>query len=264
MITIESKDDISIEYTFQIPEKLKYVCLKLLEKEYIIDFSSKMTHIKRIFFDLESKSIGIKYSNNIVNCYDEIDIITDKINSRKKLILLSDDLINNDTLYIPDYISCIDFRNKDYLKKIEHISFNINILNAQENQFYITDKNRLDILKTIELRTNKEMALFPNIEINIKDYGTINDLYIEENKLYIVFDDFKLIVNEEGLIFKELIEIEQETEEVSHFLDDYTIEELEEYLQYRKLLETYKYEDDKELNDAIDTIGYKVIKKLTR
>ena len=115
------------------------------------------------------------------------------------------------------------------------------------------------------------MALFPNIIIDISKYGIIEDLYIEYNKLNIEFMDFILSVDEFGNIekvYEEPIEnqeerpLEKENNNIN--LDNYTISELEEYLQYRKLLETYKNVKDKELNDAIKVIGDRVIKKLTK
>ena len=113
------------------------------------------------------------------------------------------------------------------------------------------------------------MSLFPSIKIDTTNYGVVNELYIESNKLSIVFKDYKLVVNEEGIISKEELEEKRENNDLvnnknSINLDNYSISELEEYLQYRKLLETYKDNNDEELTNAINVLGNRIVKKLTK
>lgn len=264
-ITFNSSKNIGIDGNIIIPQSLEDICLQFLGKEYFIKPNNVKTHFNFLSFDEYSKAISITYSSNLIKFNHNIEIITDKLKEKIELKKLTDDLIKNNTLYIPDYITYIKYEDKNYLNKIEHISFNINLLKSN-NEFILTDTRYLNILKTIEIRTNKEMSLFPNIIIDIKNYGVINDLYIKDNKLYIIFNEYMLVVNETGVISKEEIKEEpiKDIEPTKNILDDYSISELEEYLQFRKLLEIYKDNNDQELNNALNIVKDRIIKKLTK
>ena len=270
VIRIESTKEIKKEYGLHIPEKLNRIEFNFLGKEYFINLDNEIKYIDYFGFYEDSKGISLKYNNNLGISKVEIDLITNEIKQTNSLTVLNDSLIKNNSLYIPDNITYIEYYTKNYLNKIEHISFNINLLKQENDSFTITDNKYLNLIKTIEIRTNKEMSLFPSIKIDTTNYGVVNELYIKNNKLNIEFNDYKLVVNEDGVIFKEELEeknLENNEELVNEnniILDDYSISELEEYLQYRKLLETYKDNKDEELTNAINVLGNRIIKKLTK
>ena len=269
IINIESTKEITINYGLWLPDNINKMHFKFLGKEYLINFDDKVNYLHHLNLDDDSKKINLKCSNDLGYFYYEIDLITDEIKQTNSLTVLNDTLIKDNTLFIPDYITRMEYYNKNYIKKIEHISFNINLLKYKNDSFTISDNKYLNLIKTIELRTNKEMSLFPSIIIDTTNYGVVNELYIESNKLNIVFKDYKLVVNEEGIISKEELEEKRENNDLENNknsinLDNYSISELEEYLQYRKLLETYKDNNDEELTNAINVLGNRIVKKLTK
>ena len=270
-INVESTVGISKNYGLYLPKNMKSITFKFLGKEYTINLLEDELNIDYFSLNSDDKKVYLKYNNNIGAFYSETDLITDEIKKENVLTVLNDSLIKDNTLCIPHYITRVSYNNINYLNKIEHISFNIDLLKHKNDLFTISDNKYLNLIKTIELKTNKEMSLFPSIKIDTSNYGIVQELYIKNTKLYIGFKDYKLVVNEDGIISKEEYEeeIEEElTEEIVNEtcinLDDYSIGELEEYLQYRKLLETYKDNEDEELTNAINVLGDRIIKKLTK
>lgn len=263
-------ENIKIINPILLPSSLKKIIIKFLDTEFILNFDYIPTRIDYFKLDRDSKKIYIGYSNGLLIKTDiELDILTNKIKEEHMLTELNDEFIKDNILSIPDYITKISYYgNKPYLNPIEHLLFNINLLSNIKVKTAITDLKYLDILKSIEIRTNNEMSLYPSIKININDYGIINDLYIEDNKLFILFKEYMLVVNEYGVVSKE--EIKKEIKEIEiiepekNILDDYSISELEEYLQYRKLLDSLRNDNDIELYNAMNVIGDRIIKKLTK
>lgn len=86
-----------------------------------------------------------------------------------------------------------------------------------------------------------------------------------ENKELIIDKSTKLwqIKDKEIIKIKELENNIKELD-IDMLLKDYTIEQLEEYLYFRKILEYEKTNNDEELQEAMNIVKNKIIKKLIK
>lgn len=243
---------------FLYSKKLKKLIIKYTDKEYVINLDYEIKYIRELYYDCDSNNIYIEYCNDDTQTIINIDIKTDKIKVDNILYANS-----AHTLYIPDYITELYIYEKE---KIHKISFNLKLLNYIEKyKNFISNKN-YELLETIELRNNNTMQLFPNKIINIKEYGILKELYIENNLLYLVYNECTLTINSEGNIQKLLYNkkeeiLEENTKELE--LKKYTVEELEEYLSYLKLLKISN-ETDQEYKKAMEIVEDRVIKRLKK
>lgn len=259
--------------TIYCKNSLKRVNVKLskLNKEYTFELLYPIYCISSLCFSESHKNLNLDYYGKNVNTYVKTDVLTDKQTIKTIFNEITDKSIINNSLYIPDYVTKISFDNINYYEKIEDISFNINLLNSIEDKSKITDNTYLELLKTITIRNTNEMSLFSEKVINVNDVGTLEKLYIEDHKLYMVYDKEIIIVDSEGIITKETIGKKEEPKldvksekKIEFDLDKYSINELEEYLLYRKFLESIKDNNDKELTDAVNIVGNKLVKKLNK
>jgi len=254
-----------------LPNSLKKIIIKHNDKEFIIPLEMFTFRRLEFYYDREKKTISLRIYNNMFSSNVNIDIVRNKITIDNVLIKLCNSLNeNSDCLYIPDFINKIDYGNINYDFSIEHISFNNNLLKKSKDYFKITDNNYLDLIETITIRYDNEMSLFPNKIVKVKEYGSLKDLYIKDNKLCLYYEDKIVKVDDKGIIYVEypekvidevVVEAEEKKEELN-YLDSLPLTELEEYLYYRRLLEKYKDNEDKEFVDAINVIGKKLVKKL--
>lgn len=254
-----------------LPNSLKKIIIKHNDKEFIIPLEMFTFRRLNFYYDREKKTISLRIYNNMFSSIVNIDIVRNKITIDNALIKLCNSLNENlDCLYIPDFIKKIDYENINYDFSIKHISFNNNLLKKSKDYFKITDNNYLDLLETITIRYDNEMSLFPNKIIKVKEYGNLIDLYVKDNNLCLYYEDKIVRVDDNGIenieySKKETKQKREDTKEKLTFeLDKYSINELEEYLYYRKLLENIKDSNDKELTDAVNIVGNKLVKKLNK
>jgi len=278
-LVITFKDNLNLPDDITLPNSLKRIIIKYKDKEFFVPLEMFPFRSLNFYYNSERKTISLRIYNNIFKTYVDIDIVRNKINIKNVLKKLCNSLNENlDCLYIPDFIDEVDYGIINYDFSIKNISFNNNLLKNSNDVFKITDNNYLDLIETITIRYDNNMSLFPNKTINVKEYGIIKDLYIKDNKLFIVYDKEMLIVNKEGVITKKKLnnediltkeeifqeKIKEENKEKIFELDKYSINELEEYLYYRKLLETIKDNNDEELINAVNVVGNKLVKKLNK
>jgi len=278
-LVITFKDNLNLPDDITLPNSLKRIIIKYKDKEFFVPLEMFPFRSLNFYYNSERKTISLRIYNNIFKTYVDIDIVRNKINIKNVLKKLCNSLNENlDCLYIPDFIDEVDYGIINYDFSIKNISFNNNLLKNSNDVFKITDNNYLDLIETITIRYDNNMSLFPNKTINVKEYGIIKDLYIKDNKLFIVYDKEMLIVNKEGVITKKKLnnediltkeeifqeKIKEENKEKIFEYDKYSINELEEYLYYRKLLETIKDNNDEELINAVNVVGNKLVKKLNK
>ena len=206
------------------------------EPEYIIGYLDDI--------DFDDDNIIIEYSNDDENINSEVIINT--INKKIKTNNIFDIDTIDYKIYIPDYITELN----GYSKKETHkVSFNLNLL------------NHITICKEL-ISSNNEMSLFPSININIKEHGELEALYLEDNLLYLEYDTCILEVNSKGeikTIVKQKYKEEQKNNDL--ILKKYTLEELEKYVSYLKLL---KLSENKEYKEAMKVVEKELVKKLTK
>lgn len=260
-----------------IPESLEKIIIKTEKFDYEIVPDYKITKIGNSGY-FEEEGIVLKYENDYIET--KVNIKNDKINKINKLTKISDDFIKDGCFYLPDFINLIELNGQVNFNSVNCISFNIDILKNGHN--YITLLTLLiPDLKKIIIRRNNEMNLFPNIVISEEEYGKIRKVYIKNQKLFVVFDNKILVVNSNGLKEENEIETNKEeqdkvrtTEDIEiskgcrpypyeeSYINKYSSKQLEYYSYYKKLLELFKINDDKELNNAMNIVEKRLVKIL--
>lgn len=229
-------------------DKFKRIIIKYKNKEYVIKSDYLIKYIDDMNFDDE---FIIEYSDGEnIRSIVGINLDNDNISINNIFDLYECD--NN--IIIPDYITELqDYKRTDTYK----ISFNLNLLNHIKEYKEIIDNEYFNKIMEIELRNDNEMSLFPTKTINVKEYGNLEDLYFENNLLYLKYKDKTITVNNSG----EIKIIKEKIEEIYKDLDlkKYTLEELENYVSYLRLL---KLSDNIEYKNAMNIVEKELIKKL--
>lgn len=250
--------------------KIKRIIIKFLDKEYKLDLDYLPQIITYFNVCENGKKIIIKFNNDIISTRIEINTITGKIIKNNTLNELVDSIIKDNVLEIPNYVTNINYNSINYHNAIRHIKFNTKLLDSIKTPTFITDKDKsyYEIIESIILVNSDDMALFPERVIDIKKYGIIESLYIEDYKLFIEFEK-KILVVTKNEIREELKENKEEIKLINESskeidLNKYSVKELETYLYYRKLLEITEMNRDNELNSAMKIVGDRIIKKLIK
>lgn len=274
-IIINANNETKLYQTINMPNNLKHFIIKYNNKEFKIVPDYKIKSIQGIDFIKLFNSVFLYYYNDTIRTDVKINNIP-KINNR--LVTLTNNLIDeNNILYIPDYITSINREQNKITYKIKGISLNSDLLKTNihitkdHSQEFILTPYDCKYLEKIIIRRNNEMSLFQNKEYDIKEYGEIEKIYINNNKLVLEYEDLILEIDESGLNKsykikeiktnnKQKLSKEKELE-----LDKYTTEELIDYLCYKRFLEFVKTKiNDKEINEHLNIIKEKVIKKLIK
>jgi len=272
-IVFDFSGDIYLNKPLYIPSSVKKIIFRVFGKEFIIplenfEYNSFMCSFRK---NINEINVDI-YSDKVVS-HVKIDVIREKIIIENELRRLNNSMIDKECLYISDFIHVVNYNTICNTLKVKHVSFNNLLLkNKIYQKKYFIDKNYLDLLETITIRYNNDMSLFPNKVINVKEYGELNDAYIYDGELRLVYEDKIVRIDDKGTLNIESIIIktsndkkeELKNKKVEFNLDKYSINELEDYLQYRKLLERYKNNKDQELVDAVNIIGKKLLKKINK
>ena len=230
---------------------------------------------KEYKFDLEYYPLQINIEASTINNAFKINYETNGINSeinkdeapKHTLNYYSGFMLENKNVSIPDYITNINSNTNlcGAIKEIECLFFNIKLLKNQETRKKLLDGGKLNRLENVILRSNNNMSLFPNIIIDIKEYGNVEDIYIENKKLYITYNNLVITIDEFGKKIIKKLEIENKDEnDIEDYFKIYKVDELENYLYYKKLLENLKDDNDIEFKNAMNIVGDRIIKKLTR
>ena len=121
-------DAVHLNSTVNVPKSLKNIIFKFYDKEYNIKFDYEVNDISYISFSRRDKKIYLRYNNDNVKTRVEIDLITDEIMKVNELTKLNYKVLDNNTLFIPAYITNISYISKDFINKIEHLSISIDLL----------------------------------------------------------------------------------------------------------------------------------------
>lgn len=250
----ESKNIYLNDTIYLYSNKFKRIIIKYKNEEYIVEPDYLIDYIDDL--NIEDDIITLEYSpdNDIIESSVEINTRNNKIEKNNIYDLSS----SGDNINIPDYITELDDYNREEVSKI---TFNAKLLEYLYSYKEIIDIRNLDELKIIEIKTNNEMSLFPSIKIYVKDYGILVELYIDKNLLYLEYRDKTITINSKGEITK--TEKEYYIEEYMNELDlkKYTLEELENYVSFLKLL---KLSENNEYKNAMNVVEKELIKKLTK
>jgi len=259
----------------------KYLNLNgsLLEK--IIIRTSYKTY--NIIPDYEIEQIGnsgyfndegiiLNYKNYYIDT--KVSIRNDIVNINNRLTNVNDEFIKNGCFYIPDYINSIDLSGQYNFKEINSVSLSINhIVSGYTNNidfiYFIPD------LKEIIIRNSNDMKLNPSIVISEEEYGKIHSVYIKDKKLNIYFKDKLITIDNNGLkIITEGFNKEENNVKINTNINNsgstldecalkkYSSTQLEYYGYYKHLVELLNDKEDVYLNDAMDVIENRLVKKL--
>lgn len=243
--------------------KLKKIIAKTEHDLYSFDLMYVPNCIKHWRYNDSEGKIIICYSNKYIDTTLKINNNNQESSFDNSLKNIDDDLVNNKELVIPDIVTSFCVMNIDLIKFYDTLSINVSLLNNCLNNgsfFYNIYLNK------IILRNNNEMNLFKEKIISLDDNEKIIYISIRENKLCLEYDDYFLEIDDKGTkekIIKEENKPEENLQE-ENILDKYTLNELEEYMIYRRFIETYKNEYDKVLNNALDVIKNRVDQKLKK
>ena len=233
-------------------EKFKRIIIKHKNEEYIVESDYLIDYIEDL--DIEDDIITLKYSP--YNCNIESSVEINTVNKSIKKNNTYDLNYCGENINIPDYITELN----DYIKsEVTKLTINTKLLDYISSYKKIIDTRYLDELKTIELKRNNEMSLFPNVKICVIDYGILEDIYIDKNLLHLEYKDKTITINSKGEITK--TEKEYCIEEYKNDLDlkKYTLKELENYVSYLRLLQL---SDNTEYKNAMNIVEKELIKKL--
>ena len=267
-------------YYFSLCSNLEEIIINTesyLDKEFYVGNTS----IKKVLINDNDNKYNIKLdyipnrfyiklaNNKITIVYEKQGIysrMNDNLTMEHFLNYYDSSFIKDKLLTIPDYVSILngDCTLEPEIYNIDSISLNLNLLKKQKEKVLLLENYKLELIEKIIIKSNNDMSLFENSTINIKEYGNLEDLYIENNKLYIVYKDLVIIVDENGNKKAKKIEIKPNTTEIEDYFKTYKINEIEEYFYYKKLLESLKDNSDIELNNALNIVGDRIIKKLTK
>ena len=139
------------------------------------------------------------------------------------------------------------------------LSLNLNLINNIEETTQILYRSDLEKLKTITLRSSNNMMLLPNKTVNLEEYGKIENLYFENKKLYVIFTNTLLTINEEGKVETKSRNVIETAGTIE--LKDLNESELDQYLSFKKLL---LLSQDGEFKNAMEIVEDRLVKKLTK
>lgn len=234
--------------------KLKKIIVKFYEKEYVVDFDYQISTISYIGFNKHNKEITIHFNNSEIKSIVTINTHNKEIKKENILVVFN---VINGVLNIPGYVTNIEEQVKT---GVDTLSFDLSLLNT------ITHKNSVinyydnnNNVKKIILRNKNNMLLFPEKVIVTNEYGDFDKFYIENNLLKLIYPDFDLIIDNNGNVEKNLKY--KKTKEID--LNNYTANELKEYMCYKMLLEIAK-ENDLEYKKAMEVVEDRVIKRLKK
>ena len=258
---------------------LKKIIIKTKYNTHEIKLDYKPKEISDIYYS-ELDGIVIEYNNEYIK--SKVTINNNIVNIKNTLIKITDNFIIENCLFIPDYINNIKIEGSIALNEIKSISINPKLINENEYTYEYIDKyiDKKRIEKII-IRNNNEMSLYENKEYFTKEYGTLKNIYIKNQMLYLEFDKILFSINKEGNITKisnkyeelnlnkynkkmeaQIESTEDNTENVKkNYLNLYSSRELEYYTYYKKILELISPEN-KEIQDAMNIVENELIKKL--
>lgn len=239
-------------------KNLKKIIVKTIFDTYEINLDEAPVTIDSWAYDKSDKRIIINLSNELYKT--KIIINANGVKIEKKLESLVNELIEDKTFIIPDYINNIGWLYRCEMKFFDKISLNESLITSCDGNdvWVISNINLSEII----IRNNDNMALFPERVIDVREYGTIDKFFIGNNRIKLVYDKFTIFIDKDGNIEKIDNVIEEEKEAIEDILNKYSVNELEQYLMYRKFLETLKHVKDSELNDAMDVIKRKTLRYL--
>ena len=250
---IFNSDTISYITELRINSYLKEFIMKKDNKEYNIP----------ILFELHSCILSssldhvVEYRNNGYKCNAKFE--NDTIFQETVLRNIENCIIKDKTIFIPDYINYVNIQHLFQIQEYDSLSLNINLLKTQTDKTNLLGEYDLKPLKKIIIRSNNEMSLFACFEIILED--DLKELFIENKTLNIVYDDKAILIDENGKkIVKEYI-VKNNNKEL---FNDYNFDDIKEYLYYKELLELVKKYNDEEIDNAMELVGEKIIKRLTK
>jgi len=265
-----------------LPSTLKNIVIKTEFNCYDINLNYIPKYLSRVYFN--SFGITMEFYNNYISTIVRID--NNNVTITNTLTNISDNLIIDKCLFIPDFINDIKIEGKSALKEIDAISINPQKFNLSNISDYRPLRDRtldeyLYDIKKIIIRSADGMKLNPNRELTVEEYGELKKIYFENQKLQIVFAKNKFTVDKLGNIEKSDIVTEKIKEENVKDIENnkcnkgarpypdnennikkYSSQQLEYYCHYKKLLELFKVCDDKELNEAMNLIEKRLVKIL--
>ena len=202
----------------------------------------------------------LEYNNN--NIQTKVKIENENIIEYNYLKFINDDLIKEKIFFIPNYISFINVTNTYIKKDFNCISLNLYLLKNQIEKTLLIDALYIKQLKKIIIRSNNEMSLFESSEIVLEE--DLKEIYIENKTLNIVYPNKVIIIDEFGKkTIKEYV-VKNYKEHIEDLFNKYNIDEIKEYLYYKELLELVKKYNDEEIDNAMELVGEKLIKRLIK
>lgn len=262
-----------------LPSSLKNIIIKTEFNSYEINFDYIPKYLTEVYYT--SYGITIEFSNNYIKTIIQID--NNNVSIKNTLTNISDELITDNCLYIPDYINDINIEEKSALKEIDTININPQKINLSKIEEYRWLTQFLSNIRKIIIRSTDGMKLIPNKEFTVEEYGELQQIYIKDKRLQIVFAKNKFIIDELGNIEKSDVitqQVKEETVKVTEnnecnkgarpYFDEkaiikkYTSKQLEYYSYYKKLLELLynTNNNDNELTDAMNLIEKRLVKIL--
>ncbi len=259
-----------------VESRLKRIIIKYKDLEFKIEPDYKLNYINDIHFN-NIGNIILKYGNDYISTSCKIN--SDKIIKKNYLKAIDDELLKGSTLYIPDYITQICINNKNTPQEIDKISLSLeNIKDSYVSKSFdeVIDFNNI---KQIQVRNNNEMALFKSRIYGINKYGKILNLAISNCKLYIMFENFTIVIDKDG----DEIKVDNNSIEIKNIFEDTvvnslkttnnidekvelpiskcTTQQLKLYTSFRDILEYISNNDDKDLCNSLDVVENRLIKK---
>lgn len=262
-----------------LPASLKNIVIKTEFNSYEINFDYIPKYLTEVYYT--SYGITIEFYNNYIKTIIQID--NNNVSIKNTLTNISDELITDNCLYIPDYINDINIEEKSALKEIDTININPQKINLSKIDEYRWLTQFLSNIRKIIIRSTDGMKLNPNKEFTVEEYGELQQIFIKDKRLQIVFAKNKFIIDELGNIEKSDVITQQVTEEpvkvtennecnkgARPYFDEetiikkYTSKQLEYYSYYKKLLELLcnTNNNDNELTDAMNIIEKRLVKIL--
>lgn len=252
---------------------IKKITIKYNRLEFPIELDYKPNVLREVSFDKSSGIIKLEYIDE--NITTQCSIKNGKVLKDNLLDCINDKLINNNTLYIPDYVTNICISKKETIQKIEKVSLSLNILNS--NSIISNEKfeNMIDYddIKSIEIRNNNEMSLNKTKEISTEEYGKIQEMEISTGELKIDFENKTIIIDKSGNMKEtevnakcennKIIE-EQETKETTKPISSYEYEKLRLYTNFKEILQFFTNNDNKELKKSLDVVEKHLIKEIDK
>lgn len=243
--------------------KLKKIIAKTEHDLYSFDLMYVPNCIKYWRYNDSEGKIIICYSNKYIDTTLKINNNNQESSFDNSLTNIDDNLVDNKELVIPEIVTSFCVMSNSLTKFYDTLSINVSLLSSYSNdRSFFNDL----YLNKIILRSNNEMNLFQEKKIYLEDKEIINKIFIKDKKLCLEYDNYFLEIDDKGTkekIIKEEKKVEENHQE-ENILDKYTLNELEEYMIYRRFIETYKNEYDKFLTNALDVIKDRVDQKLKK